>query len=245
MKILYNNSKQSDSSLKKISQLKYELRFKASNVSKLLTASFYEESIDEEHVFTMQIKTNSLAAVEKVFLVHEKGYSNSYASYKNKLINTVINKGLKRKAHRHNQKFEDAFYSNFRHFNKDLSTKYGTYNIYYKFAWENPEIFFRINFVYSIVTSCLEPTFLLSTIRKKKRKNISKTIVIRYVKPKNRLAITLRLMNLFSKTFNFDKSHLNRSASLLSTLLEKNNSILFKKKIYTYNKLFLQKKVSK
>ena len=163
----------------------------------------------------------------------------------NRLQNQCVIKGHKRTAHKVYTKYVNIFYNKFRSYDADLHNMYPMYKIYYDFSKKNPEVFFNINTVYNAIISKLLPTFIFSTSSKKrkKKKEIIKTTSISYVQPKNRVSLAIRLIKLYSGTFNFSKTEFNKSYALLLLLLTGNNSELSKKKIQAYKRLMTQKKL--
>jgi hypothetical protein len=117
--------------------------------------------------------------------------------------------------------------------------------MYYKFAQNNKSIFFSPNFIYNNIVGFLEPTFILTLSRKKRNKKLLKQLNVSYIKPNKRINFCIRLINVFSKSFKYRKSSDSKCYALINTFLSNKNSILYKKKIYTYSRLLQVKKLKK
>lgn len=163
----------------------------------------------------------------------------------NKLICYSLKCGLKLKAYNYYTDYMSLFFSFFRDFDKDMSENYPLYSMYFEYAQSNKSIFFSSTFIYNNIVGFLEPTFVLTVSKKKKKKKLLKQLNISYVKPSKRIIFCIRLLNVFSKSFKFRTSSDSKCFSLVNTFLSNRNSILYKKKIYTYNKLLQVKKIKK
>lgn len=165
---------------------------------------------------------------------------------RNKIINFLMEKGKKITAYNlYNDSFTIFFFF-FQKYNKDLSQMYELYKVYYDFSKKNSEIFFDPVFIFRNLTDFLKPSYMLAlkkNIKKKtSKKHIKKDLIIRYIKPENRINVALRAIMKFTKSFNFDKKSENVAYALIYLFLSNKNSSLYKKKILSYEKLIKAKK---
>lgn len=163
-----------------------------------------------------------------------------------KLICYCMSRGLKLKAYKIYVTYMDMFFSMFREFTPQLMELSPLYNMHYSYAQKNLRLFFSALYIYKNISAFLEPTFILTTKKKKTRKRqTSREIYVSYVQPSKRIPLCIRLVNLYSRTYRTQDSVSGRCYGLLLTFLLNKNSTLFKKKIYTYNKLLQQRRLLK
>lgn len=161
----------------------------------------------------------------------------------NKLICYCMVRGLKLKAYNTYNIYINIFFSFFREYNRELALNYNLYPLYYEYAHKHKQKFFSPVFVYDDIASFLEPTFILTVKKiKKKKKKMVKEYTITYLKSSKRLPFCLKLVNLYSKSYKYKDVALSKCYGLLNTFLNNRNSELYKKKVYAYTKLLNQKK---
>lgn len=178
-------------------------------------------------------------------LTASKDFFKNKNIFLNKLVNYTLQEGKKLTSYRIFNLYFNLFFSFFEKFNSDLSENYKLYDMYYKYAQENRSLFFNPMFPYYNVLKFLEPSFIMSFKKPKKSKRKlkkAKELKIDYIKPKRRLFICLKSIMVFSKSFSYVKKHQNLCYSLLNIFLSNKNSVLYKRKILTYEKLLKMKK---
>jgi hypothetical protein len=210
----------------------------------MFSKDFYE-SFDSSYFIEQGVLTKNLS-----FLMEKKSFTNKNILVNNnilanKLICYSLYRGLKLKAYNYYNNYMSLFFSFFRDFNKDMNEVYPLYSMYFEYAQNNKSIFFSPIFVYNNIVGFLEPTFVLTVAKKKKKRKLIKQLNVSYIKPSKRILFCVRLLNVFSKSFKFRTSSDSKCFSLINTFLSNRNSILYKKKIYTYNKLLQIKKIKK
>jgi len=221
--------------------IKYKYVYKTKpDISYILNVSennCYEVEFNS-HVYQSQKKTELNAHASKDFFTNHN-------IFLNKLVNYVLVQGKKLTSYRIFVSYFNLFFSFFEKYNQDLAENYKLYDMYYKYAQENRALFFNPMFPYYNVIKFLEPSFIMSFKKPKKSKRKvtkAKELKIDYIKPSRRLFICLKSMMIFSKSFSFSKKHQNLCYSLLNIFLSNKNSLLYKRKILTYEKLLKLKK---
>lgn len=189
-----------------------------------------------------------------IYWLQKKNERNVYESkdffknkniFLNKLVNYTLEKGKKLTSYRIFISYFNLFFSFFEKYNQELNETYRLYDMYYNYAHENKSLFFNPLFPYYNILKFLEPSFIMSFKKPKKSKRKikkAKELKIDYIKPTRRLFICLKSIMVFSKSFSFAKKHQNLCYSLLNIFLSNKNSLLYKRKILTYEKLLKMKK---
>jgi len=164
------------------------------------------------------------------------------------LVKQITKKGNKLKAYKIIRSCFYVFFSFFESFNSELVDTYPLYKLYYKYALNNTSIFYNPLFIFKNIFALLESSFTISVKKiKKRRKKIehkSKEITIAYIIPERRIHFVLRCILLFSRTYGYDVASLKVGYSILHNFLSSKNSILFKKKLSTFDKLLKLRKIN-
>jgi len=136
--------------------------------------------------------------------------------------------------------------SYFEEFDKDLSETYPAYITLVEFSRAFPDEFCKLDFFLKYLCNTLFLIFILKKIKpKKKMKKRKKTplkIKISYISQRQRLGVTIRLINAY---INSSPERLNvhrLGDALLYLLLAGKESFLYKKKVLMYSKLLERKK---
>jgi hypothetical protein len=163
-------------------------------------------------------------------------------------INYFMKKGHKLTSYKLYKEGRASFCSLFRTYNAELQETYPLYELYYTYAKKNFINFNDINFIIKNVMLILEAAFTakitIVNVRRKKVNTPTKNISINYITPHKRLQLVIRAIAIFSKSFSFENSSDQLAFGILNTFLSHKNSVIYQKKVFSYNKLIHLKKLN-
>jgi len=224
--------------------LKYKYNYKNKYALMNSIGNVYEEIEYYNNLFIYESKVGSVNA----YIYTSENILINTNKLSNKIINYIMLQGKKHTAYNIYKNGMNLFFSFFSKFNSELNETYKLYNLYYTYSKDNANTFYRSNFVFNNILEFLQPAFTLGfkraiNMRSKKIDKKKKDITINYVAPNRRLLFSLKMILLYSKSFNFGKKYVNFCYCILNTFLNNRNSPLYLKKIATYERLLKSKKM--
>lgn len=209
------------------------------------------EFLKEDFFFLMSFFYNDVKKFSKIKFVNNQQLSvkrHKNVSPITRFLMVLMRHGLKIKYLNYlNTAVSDVYFSFF-FFDKQVNETYKNYMNIINYTAQKLN-FFKINTILSFLVRLLEPFFFLKfeKIQKKYKKKYKKSFLskIVYILPHKRLNLVVRaLYNYVSLFSQFDLQN-RLSSSLLKTMLENKNSLLYRRKIFMYNQVFkrIQKKV--
>lgn len=169
--------------------------------------------------------------------------SSSRDNYLTKLVKLNTADGLKLRGLKFVWHGTKGVYSNFDQYDTNLANTFPNYTIFFEFAKTFSTEFYNRMFILNYVYSLIELVFIIKKSRtKKKKKKPSTKIIIKYLPKRARTTLTLRLINMYIKTYN--ERHLNKRIEngLFYLSLAGKSSFLYQKKLGLYSKLLEKRK---
>ena len=251
-KSLFNNSrfrlKNSNEFIKNISinlnkQINFFLVLNLSkkyyiNINEYSTIPYFEYIFFFKKKYKIKFNNNK-------FLLSSKRFKNLNTS--NLFLNLIFRHGLKQKIFNIISNSINDFYLYFYFFNINTNTNYYLERVILS-TLPNINGFFVFENILKSLLNLLSPLFnyKISKLNKKKRKskNVKYTSKIIYITNKKRSAVVFSGLLQYSRIFLNNNLTGRLTDSLFKTFIEQEDSYLYKKKLFSYNK-FLKSKVIK
>jgi len=152
-------------------------------------------------------------------------------------LNVLFRKGKKLRYLVKYNKCIDMFYESFRYKNNFFNEKFKDYDIVYEYLYKNKDI--DIDYIFEHLLELnymIFNVFLFKQQKNKKKKNIKFLKLFKYSLPEKRSSSFIKDLYNYSNKFNYYNIEDRILSSFLTVLYSQKESVLYKKKIYTYSK---------